>query len=100
MLLRRDSVLMIRRPCQAVFPSVDVELFPTTKGNFHAGITQVGMNRIWMHRIHISLPEINIVAVKPGRRPQIDWLSYGMQFIIIARPRPGNSAWRHRLEQV
>jgi AraC-like DNA-binding protein len=54
--------------CQAVFPTADVELFPTTKGNFHAEITQVGMNRIWMHRIHTSLPEINTVAVKPGRR--------------------------------
>ena len=54
--------------CQAVFPSADVKLFPTAKGNFHAEIAQVGMNRIWMHRIHISLPEINTVAVKPGRR--------------------------------
>lgn len=54
--------------CQVIFPSADVELFPTTKGNFHADVTQVGMNGIWMHRIHISLPEINTVAVKPGRR--------------------------------
>jgi AraC-like DNA-binding protein len=54
--------------CQAVFPSADVELFPTAKGKFHAEITQVGMNRIWMHRIHISLPEINTVAAKPGSR--------------------------------
>jgi hypothetical protein len=50
------------------FPSADVELFPTAKGNFHAEITQVGMNGLWMHRIHISLPEINTVAIKPGRR--------------------------------
>jgi AraC-like DNA-binding protein len=54
--------------CQAIFPSADVELFPTAKGNFHAEITQVGMNGLWMHRIHISLPEINTFAVKPGRR--------------------------------
>jgi len=54
--------------CQVVFPSADVELFPTAKGNFHADITQIGMNGIWVHRIHISLPEINTVAVKPGRR--------------------------------
>jgi len=54
--------------CQAIFPSAHVELFPTSKGNFHADVTQVGMNGIWMHRIHISLPEINTVAVKPGRR--------------------------------
>jgi hypothetical protein len=26
------------------------------------------MNGLWMHRIHVSLPEINTVAVKPGRR--------------------------------
>jgi AraC-like DNA-binding protein len=54
--------------CQAVFPSADVELFPTARGKFHADITQIGMNGIWIHRIHISLPEINTVAVKPGRR--------------------------------
>jgi AraC-like DNA-binding protein len=54
--------------CQAVFPSADVELLPTAKGNFRADVTQIGMNGIWMHRIHISLPEINTVAVKPGRR--------------------------------
>ena len=53
--------------CQAVFPSADVALFPIVKGNFHAEITQVGMNRLWMHRIHISLPEINTVAVNSGR---------------------------------
>jgi AraC-like DNA-binding protein len=53
--------------CQSVFPSADVELFPTAKGKFHADITQIGMNDIWVHRIHISLPEINTVAVKPGR---------------------------------
>ncbi|HEU5130935.1 MAG TPA: helix-turn-helix domain-containing protein, partial [Pyrinomonadaceae bacterium] len=43
-------------------------MFPTTKGKFKAEITQVGINRMWMHRIHISLPEINAVAVRPGRR--------------------------------
>jgi AraC-like DNA-binding protein len=54
--------------CQVVFPFADVELFPTTKGNFHAEITQVRLSGLCMHRIHISLPEINTVAVKPGRR--------------------------------
>jgi AraC-like DNA-binding protein len=54
--------------CQAVFPFTDVQLFPTARGKFHAEIAQVGMNRLWMQRIHISLPEINTVAVKSGRR--------------------------------
>ena len=54
--------------CQAVIWSADCELFPTAKGNFRAEITQIGMNRLWMHRIRVSLPEVNTVAVKPGRR--------------------------------
>jgi AraC-like DNA-binding protein len=54
--------------CQAVFPSADVELFPTAKGSFHAEITQVGINRLLMHRVRISLPEVNTVAVKHGRK--------------------------------
>jgi AraC-like DNA-binding protein len=54
--------------CQMVFPSADVQLFPTAKGIFHAEIAQIFLNQVWMHRIHISLPEINTVAVKSGRR--------------------------------
>jgi AraC-like DNA-binding protein len=54
--------------CQAIFPAADVELFPTARGNFHADVTQIAMDRLWLHRIHISLPEINTVAVRPGRR--------------------------------
>lgn len=54
--------------CQEIFPSADVELFPTARGNFRADITQIGMNEIWLHRIHIALPEINTVAINPGRR--------------------------------
>jgi hypothetical protein len=83
--------------CQAVFPSADVEIFPTAKGNFHAEITQVGMNRIWMHRIHISLPEINTVAVKPGRR-SIGFLTECDSSSLLVRP--GSSARRHGHQQV
>jgi len=54
--------------CQAVFWSADVKLLPTAKGSFGAEVTQIGMSRVWMHRIRISLPEVNTVAVKPGRR--------------------------------
>jgi AraC-like DNA-binding protein len=54
--------------CQTVFPSADFQLFPTAKGIFHAEIAQIFLNQVWMHRIHISLPEINTVAVKPGRK--------------------------------
>jgi AraC-like DNA-binding protein len=54
--------------CQAVIWSADCELFPTTKGSFRAELTQIGMSSLWMHRIGVSLPQVNTVAVKPGRR--------------------------------
>ena len=54
--------------CQAVIWSADCELFPTAKGSFRAELTQIGMNSLWMHRIRVSLPQVNTVAVKPGRR--------------------------------
>ena len=84
--------------CEAVFPTKDVELFPTAKGNFHAEITQVGMSQVWLHRIQISLPEIATVAVKPGRR-SIGFFIEGNSSSLLncgleVRAR------RHRLEQV
>jgi len=54
--------------CQAVIWSADCELLPIAKGSFRAGLTQVGMNSLWMHRIGVSLPQVNTVAVKPGRK--------------------------------
>jgi AraC-like DNA-binding protein len=54
--------------CQAVIWSADCELYPTAKGGFRAELTQIGMNSLWMHRIRVSLPQVNTVAVKPGRR--------------------------------
>jgi AraC-like DNA-binding protein len=54
--------------CQAAIRSADVELFPTTKGSFRAEIAQIGTNRVLMHRFHVSLPQVNTVAVKRGRK--------------------------------
>jgi AraC-like DNA-binding protein len=54
--------------CQAVIRFADLELIPTAKGRFHAEIAQIGMNKLWMQRFHISLPQVNTVAIKPGRR--------------------------------
>ncbi|WP_136624109.1 AraC family transcriptional regulator [Bradyrhizobium centrolobii] len=53
--------------CQTVIRFADLALYPTAKGRFHAGITLVGINRLWMQRFHVSLPQVNTVAVKPGR---------------------------------
>src|SRR5258708_2341142 len=50
---------------QSAFRSVDVELFPTAKGKFRAELTQVSMNRLWIHGAHEDLPRVCIGAVKP-----------------------------------
>ena len=54
--------------CQTVFQTADVELFPTANGSFHAEVTQIGINRLLIHRIRISLPEVNTIALKRGRK--------------------------------
>jgi AraC-like DNA-binding protein len=54
--------------CQTAIRFADLALYPTAKGSFHAEITQIGMSRLWMQRFHVSLPLVNTVAVKPGRR--------------------------------
>ncbi len=54
--------------CQTIFQTADVELFPTAKGSFHAEVTQIGINRLLIHRVRISLPEVNTVALKHGRK--------------------------------
>jgi AraC-like DNA-binding protein len=53
---------------QAMIPFADLALFPTTKGNFHAEITQVGMRRLWLQNFQVSLPQVNTLAIKRGRR--------------------------------
>jgi AraC-like DNA-binding protein len=65
-----SRVLSLTDPsaCHEIVPFADLELFPTVRGNFHAEITQVGMNKLYMQRFRVSLPQVNTVAVKPGRR--------------------------------
>lgn len=52
---------------QSAFRSVDVELFPTAKGKFYAELTQVSMNKLWVHGAHENLPRVYVGAVKPHR---------------------------------
>jgi AraC-like DNA-binding protein len=52
---------------QSVFRSVDAELFPTAKGKFCAELTQVSMNKLWVHGAHEDLPRVYVGAVKPHR---------------------------------
>jgi AraC-like DNA-binding protein len=55
-------------PCQAAVQAGDVEILPTKRGRFHAEITQIGMNKLWMQRFKMSLPQLSNVAIRPGRK--------------------------------
>ena len=52
---------------QSAFRSVDVELFPTAKGEFRAELTQVSLSKLWIHGAHEDLPRVYIGMVKPHR---------------------------------
>ncbi|MGY3621428.1 helix-turn-helix domain-containing protein [Bradyrhizobium sp. USDA 10063] len=55
-------------PCQGAVQGADVEILPTMRGEFRAEITQIGMNRLWMQRFDVRLPQVSTIASKPDRR--------------------------------
>src|SRR5471032_558012 len=67
--MSRSRVLSFTDPFayQSAFRSVEVELFPTAKGKFYAELTQVSMNKLWIHCAHEDLPRIYVGVVKPHR---------------------------------
>ncbi|MET3907807.1 AraC-like DNA-binding protein [Bradyrhizobium sp. S3.3.6] len=52
---------------QSAFQSIDIDLIPAGKGNFYAELTQVSMNKLWVHAAHEDLPRICIGAAKLRR---------------------------------
>jgi AraC-like DNA-binding protein len=67
--MSRSRVLSFTDPFayQSAFRSVEVELFPTAKGNFYAELTQVSMSKLWIHCAHEDLPRVYVGVVKPHR---------------------------------
>jgi AraC-like DNA-binding protein len=55
-------------PYQKAIRAADLEVLPTTKGSFHAELTQICLDRLWMQRARESLPRICVGAIRPGRR--------------------------------
>jgi AraC-like DNA-binding protein len=43
---------------QAAIRGIQVEMFPTATGTFHAELTRIDLNRLWMQRIKEHLPRI------------------------------------------
>ena len=55
-------------PYQAAIRAADVELYPTARGDFHAELTQINLDRLWMQRFHERLPQVYASKIRPGRR--------------------------------
>jgi AraC-like DNA-binding protein len=55
-------------PYQAAIRAADVELYPTTRGEFRAKLTQINLHQLWMQRFHEKLPQVQASKVRPGRR--------------------------------
>jgi AraC-like DNA-binding protein len=52
----------------AAVRAADMQLFPTTAGDFRAEITQAVMNELWMQRFSENLPRVHTGAVRRGRK--------------------------------
>jgi AraC-like DNA-binding protein len=63
-----NRVFRFTDPLECRIQAADVEIFPTERGNFQLDVTQIGMNRLWMQRFYLSVPHVNTLAVRRGRR--------------------------------
>ena len=45
-------------PYQAAIRAADIELYPTARGQFHAELTQITLNKLWMQSLNENLPLI------------------------------------------
>jgi AraC-like DNA-binding protein len=62
--------------CQTAIQGSAVEILPTSRGTFHAEITQIRMNKVWMQRFNVALPQISTVTISPERKV-VGFLSEG-----------------------
>lgn len=53
--------------CQDAFVNSHFEAFPSAAGNYLFKTTQVGMDRLWMARYSLSLPQVNVFRIRPER---------------------------------
>jgi AraC-like DNA-binding protein len=54
-------------PYQTAIRAAQLDIFPTTTGDFRAELTQVTFDRLWMQRAHEKLPRLFVGAVSKDR---------------------------------
>jgi AraC-like DNA-binding protein len=61
--------------CERAIQGVaNIEIYPTTRGQFDTEITKVRFDRLWMQRFHSSLPQV-ITCEHPADRQAISFLT-------------------------
>jgi AraC-like DNA-binding protein len=53
--------------CRNAFINSDFQAFPKEKGDFAFKSMQVGMDRVWIARYSLCLPQVNVFSIKPER---------------------------------
>jgi AraC-like DNA-binding protein len=53
---------------QSAIRAADIEVLPTAKGVFHAELTQVSLDRLWMQRAHETLPRVFVGSISADRK--------------------------------
>jgi AraC-like DNA-binding protein len=53
---------------QTAIRAAEVELYPTTRGEFRAELTQINLNQLWMQRFDEKLPQVFASRITPGRK--------------------------------
>jgi AraC-like DNA-binding protein len=55
-------------PYTSAVLTADMRLFPTAKGEFRAGLTQIVLNKLRMQRFEENLPRVHTGAIRPDRK--------------------------------
>ncbi|WP_051382585.1 helix-turn-helix domain-containing protein [Bradyrhizobium sp. Tv2a-2] len=53
--------------CHDAFVNSDFEAFPKETGDFLCKLIQIGMDRVWMARYSLSLPQVDVFSIRPER---------------------------------
>lgn len=63
-----NRVLNFSDPSECRIQAGHIEVFPTARGIFRAEVGQIGMNRLWMSKYHLTLPVVSTFVIRPDRR--------------------------------
>lgn len=63
-----NRVLNFSDPSEYRIPGGHIEVIPTARGIFRAEVDQIGMDRLWMSRHHVTLPVVSTFAIRSDRR--------------------------------